>query len=351
MVVAVFVLCIALGSFAVAALPRVPAALPAACLWTLLGSLVALYLGLDATPYAAHRLRVLFRDDPAAFLPYLANAFAAMLAALAVPVALSGAVLPLLFHALRRRAGELGDAAGRLYGWNTLGSLAGALVGGYALLFWLDLHHVFRIALAGLAAAAALASAVAAERRASRVAAAAAGLACAGALAALPAWDPERLASGAFRLRQPTSVTYAGPQAFFQAARHGELRFYDDDPVASVALVAPTRDALAVVTNGKPDSAVPADVMTTCLAALVPAVLARREERAFVIGYATGVTAGELAALRPMREVLVAEISPAIARRLRSSTSPTRPPRAVRSCTSSRATPPAHSSTRRGAST
>jgi hypothetical protein len=68
------------------------------------------------------------------------------------------------------------------------------------------------------------------------------------------------------------------------------------------------------VTNGKPDSAVPADRTTTCLAALIPAVLARQPERAFVVGYATGVTAGELAALDGIREVTVAEISPAIAR-------------------------------------
>ena len=32
--------------------------------------------------------------------------------------------------------------AGRLYAWNTVGSLLGALLGGYALLFWLDLDHV-----------------------------------------------------------------------------------------------------------------------------------------------------------------------------------------------------------------
>jgi hypothetical protein len=45
---------------------------------------------------------------------------------------------PLLFHHLREQAGDLGALAGRIYSWNTIGSLLGALLGGYALLSWLD---------------------------------------------------------------------------------------------------------------------------------------------------------------------------------------------------------------------
>jgi hypothetical protein len=59
-----------------------------------------------------------------------------------------------LFHTLRRELGDLGSQAGRLYSLNTVGSLLGALIGGYALLIWLDLHHVYRIAVAALLLAA-----------------------------------------------------------------------------------------------------------------------------------------------------------------------------------------------------
>jgi SAM-dependent methyltransferase len=45
------------------------------------------------------------------------------------------------------------------------------------------------------------------------------------------------------------------------------------------------------------------------LSALLPALMAERHERCFVIGWGTGVTAGELAALEETRQVLVAEIS------------------------------------------
>ena len=46
-----------------------------------------------------------------------------------VPAAAMGATLPLLVAALARGEASFGQALGRLYGWNTLGAVAGALLG------------------------------------------------------------------------------------------------------------------------------------------------------------------------------------------------------------------------------
>ena len=57
------------------------------------------------------------------------------------------------------------------------------------------------------------------------------------------------------------------------------MRFYDDDPVASVAVKAfdsvDGEPNLAIITNGKSDGAIPGDSVTTILLALIPALLAR----------------------------------------------------------------------------
>src|SRR5690606_28939325 len=145
-------------SLAVAALPPIGPRGLVASQWALAAAMAALYPALERAPWAAHVVRTWFRDDPSAFLPYQLAAFAGALAVLAIPVGLSGAMLPLLFHHLRRSAGELGALAGRLYAWNTLGSLLGALGGGYLLLAWLDLHAVHRLAVAAVAGSAALLS-------------------------------------------------------------------------------------------------------------------------------------------------------------------------------------------------
>jgi len=316
MVVAVFVLCIALGSFAVSALPRIGAYTLPCVQWALVALLALLYPQLQNAPYAAHAVRSLFRDLDRAFYPYQLALFLGTLAVLALPIGLSGATLPLIFHQLRREAGDLGAAAGRLYAWNTVGSLLGALGGGYLLFYWLDLHEVYRVALAAVVVAATLASARVMDLPKLAMLA----------LVALPIgigishmapWDTARLASGAFRMRQPhPGLTEGGADRFFAAIRRGtRVSFYKDDPNSSVAVLDAMTEGqpdTAIVTNGKPDGSIHVDYPTMALAALLPAIFAERAERAFVIGYGTGVTVGELAALDSMQHVTVAEISPAV---------------------------------------
>ena len=70
----------------------------------------------------------LFVPIDEAFYAYHLLNFEAVFLVLFVPIGLSGALLPLLFHELRREVRELGSVAGRLYAWNTFGSLLGAPV-------------------------------------------------------------------------------------------------------------------------------------------------------------------------------------------------------------------------------
>ncbi len=314
MIAALFVLCIALGSFAVAALRTIPRALIVGSQWALVALATALYFAVPNAPYAAHVVRSLFRDVPQAFGPYHAATFLALLAVLAIPVSLSGALLPLLFHHLRERHGDLGRIAGRLYSANTLGSLAGALLGGYVLLFWLDLGDVYRVALAALALSAALVTAnVLGARRAIAGGACGAALACA---ALLPAWDPYRLTAGAFRLRAPIDETYQGSRAFFDANSRGvSLLFHRDDPVSTITVTeAPYRGRVtrSIVNNGKSDGNTALDYATMCHAALIPALLTDDASTSFVIGWGTGISAGELASLEGAKLVRAAEISPGV---------------------------------------
>jgi len=316
MVVAVFVLCIALGSLAVSLPGRLPRGVVVVNQWLLPLSLGVLYLGLENAPYWAHVLRTFFRSEPEVFHAYWFAVFLGLLTFLGLPVVFSGAVLPLLFHRLRHDVGELGDLAGRLYSWNTAGSLLGALLGGYLLFFWLELDEVYRVALAALFVAAALLSARALGRGSLL---AWSGLAAASVVgvALLPSWPPEHFALGLFRMRAPAPLTHAGPAEFYRdRGERLEVLFYEDDATSSIAVSRAKKadGALAIVNNGKSDGNLVTDYPTMALTGLIPALLAERPARAFVIGYGTGVTVGELAALPEVEEVVVAEISRGVLR-------------------------------------
>ncbi len=315
MVVAVFVLCIALGSFTVAALPRIPGGLIVATQWLLALGMALLYAPLNYAPYWAHIVRSWFRDIDGAFYPFHLTVFALSLAILAIPIGLSGAALPLIFHHLKRQVGDLGAAAGKLYSWNTVGSLLGALLGGYLLFFWLDLDRVYQVALAAVVTAATLLTVqiFALPRVGALLILLVPALT---AVTLMPRWDPNPLAAAAFRLRQPRAEDSLGPQEFFkQSTANTRIAFYDDDPNSSVAVretLLPTGPDPAIVTNGKPDGSIAFDYPTMALAALIPALFARQAEHGFVIGFGTGVTVGELAKIPTMRDVTVAEISPGV---------------------------------------
>ena len=310
MVVAVFVLCLALGSFAVSALPRIPRALVAGSQWLLVGLLFPLYLWLADVGYWAHGIRVRVGGVDAVFSEYQLAIFFSTLAVLAIPIGLSGALLPLLFHQLRREVRNLGAVAGRLYAWNTAGSLLGALLGGYLLLIWLDLHHIFRIAMACLTVAASILSLLVLDRI-PRAVSALVALPTLAAIALLPAWPVDRLTPGTFRSRQEVPWSFLGADKFFESRVIADIVFYDDGPTSSVSVGVPLRrpENIALYVNGKPEGALIGDYPTMALTALIPALIAERHERGFVIGLGTGVTAGEFAALEGTRKVTVAEIS------------------------------------------
>jgi len=310
-VVAVFVLCIALGSLCVSAFRNIPPGVVVACPALLALLLTLLYFALPDTTYGAYVVRTLFSSEAAAFFPYHVAIFGVVLLVLLIPVGLSGASLPLLFHQLRHEVGELGSVAGRLYSWNTLGNLLGALFGGYVLLLWIDLHAVYRLAVGSIALAALLLAVRVLGF--SRSLAFVTAVPLVYALTLLPQWPADRLSAGLFRDRTPQQNTYDGADAFFRGQSGRRFVFHADDPTSTVAVtqrkLAGGITNRAILVNGKSDGSLVGDYPTPALVALIPCLLAEQCERVFVIGYGTGITAGEFAALESVDRVEVAEIS------------------------------------------
>ena len=97
--------------------------------------------------------------------PWLLNPLRLLFAflLLVIPATAMGATLPVLVKALRARDPSFGSALGRLYGWNTLGAVLGAVAGDAVLIEWLGVRGT-ALAAAGANLAAALAAFLIARR-------------------------------------------------------------------------------------------------------------------------------------------------------------------------------------------
>jgi spermidine synthase len=267
------------------------------------------YFALETGPYWVHVLRSLFRDQDVVFPAYYTTAFAVLALVLGPPWRSRARCCRCSSTRCAARSASSARRPGRLYSTNTLGSLAGALIGGYALFYWLDLHQVYRVAVCALALAAVLAT----LRELPRSGSSAPGRRCSRRCcwSVVPAVGQQPIWSRACSASARPSLDLSGPVG--DAARTMEAPlFYDDDPNSSVAVLAVQirdRDSRSIVVNGKSDGTRAPTTRRWRSRRSCRRCSAERMEHAFVIGFGTGVSAGDLASLEEAKSVTVAEIS------------------------------------------
>ena len=318
LIVAAFILAIAIGSHLVGRLRRLPLTLLFGNQLVIAVLLLLVFLTLDSWPYWAHLMRVAFQANVAGLWLYYVVAFVVLLALLVVPVGLMGATVPITFHEIKRDLPHVGRHSGLLFSCNTLGCLTGSLIGGIALYYFMDSNGVFLSALF-----LAVFSAMLAARPLGR-----GWLVCGGGVALLIAaiglhpdsFDKSRFMIGTFRLHEPVVDSFAGPSAFYRSFFANEtLLFYRDGVSNTVAVTSAVSDDgrgepyRSIIVNGKSDSSTHWDSHTLKLLAHLPVLFCKHDpKKVMVVGLGTGVTAGELSLHPSIEQIEVAEISPTV---------------------------------------
>jgi spermidine synthase len=334
LLVGVFVLSLAGGSFVVGALRRLPRGLLFGTQTAALAAWWLVFLTLDDWPYCGHLVRAAFQSNDIGFWLYQGTVLAGLLVVLIVPVGLLGATLPVIFHEMKRELRLVGWHSGRIFSANAAGCVIGSVVGGWLLFYPLDNPGVLACALLLVA----LSAALAAWPLGNLVRLGAFGILVAAAVLSWrqPDFQKERFAQGTFRLNQLTPFSCHGPKYFHDSFnREHAVKFYDDCPAGTVAVVADltgpgvpaelsqmlpglplpgsgaaaTNPPLAIMVNGKSDSNTKLDRQTLKLSAHIPALWAGQRSRVLVIGLGTGVTTGELTLYPDFQRIDVAELS------------------------------------------
>jgi spermidine synthase len=233
-----------------------------------------------------------------------------------VPTFLIGATLPLVIAALSRGVDEVGRHVGKVYGANTIGTIIGSAVAGFALLPLVGIETTVRIAAAvNVLVGVVVLSALEGRTRARLVGAVASVAALAALTALLPRWDRNVMVSGVSVYAQ-TFLQDQEDASVRQAVANRELLFYEEGLNTTVSVVRLDGEHIALSVNGKFDGGNGADMATQLLLGQLPALFHTDAHRALVIGLGTGVTAGALAQ-HPLEAIDVAELEPAVLRAAR----------------------------------
>jgi spermidine synthase len=235
---------------------------------------------------------------------------------LAIPCVLLGAVFPLAARLLQTRDG--GHATGVAYAVNTVGTLAGSLLAGFALIPAIGSQGTHLVA-AGLSLVVAVAALSLARARreldAPGLGAAALGVVVAGGLAlTVPAWDSALMSAGIYRpseTRKVTAMESHAAQPVFASSRHERTLFYREGINGSVYVASDSSGRYRWLKVGGKTDASTGDMLTQVLLGVLPGAMAPPGARAAVIGLGSGITLSGVLATG-VRSVDVMEIEPAV---------------------------------------
>lgn len=217
----------------------------------------------------------------------------------------AGYQFPLLVALLGEGRDNVGKHVGLAYAWNTLGAILGSLAGGFGLLPALSATGAWVAVVIVLAILCIWAVALSRRRetRSARLvlplAAAVVGLFFVSLTGPTAAWRHGPVGAGRVRFEDASPN---GLRAWLRDRRR-ELSWEADGVESSVGLLR-TSDGYAFAINGKIDGSSRADAPTQVMSGLVGAALHPEPRRALVVGLGTGSTAGWLASVASIQQVV-----------------------------------------------
>jgi len=242
--------------------------------------------------------------------------------AILVPTTMMGMSFPMAVALLGDR-GRPGSTAGKLYGWNTLGSILGSFSAGFLLLPVLGLEGTLLGAILLLAVLGMVL--VAASKIVSSGWSLKPAVLCGGILGLglvlfflRPPWNPGTISLGGVYFIS-AKVSPGSRSEFFadvEGANPAKTKiFYEDGRNASVGVYRGRTGKLFLEVNGKVDASTTLlDMRTQVLTAVLPMLMDFDPKKALVIGCGSGTTVGVLARFAELEEIELVELESAVVR-------------------------------------
>jgi spermidine synthase len=232
-----------------------------------------------------------------------------------VPCLFMGVAFPLAGEARALLGRGFGRSAGDALGLNTLGSIAGSLLAGFAIIPALGLQRGMLVVAAGytLYGCVVLGAATLATSRSRVWLVAPAGLALAALLlpVSVRPWNVDVL--GAFQNTQIRYYLGAGEEPDVRGRMEGwTVLYYREGRVSTVSVVDQGWDRTLIVNGKAVASDDPVDAHIQLLLGHVPLLAHPDPKSTIVIGMGTGITLGSVTAHPGLERIVLAEIEPAV---------------------------------------
>jgi spermidine synthase len=227
------------------------------------------------------------------------------------PTTLFGMTFPVAARLYARSDSWLGTEISAIYAFNTVGGIAGSLVAGFLLIPALGSQSTLIVA-ALISAFLTVAAVYDPRRRAvidrpySCWLPVGVGLLVVAAAFFTPKWDPELMASGAYKY----AAMYAANSDLESMLTSGDVIFFKEGASTTVSVRKYRGDVMLSV-DGKVDATDAGDMTTQKMLAHLPLLLAKDPRNVAIIGLGSGVTAGA-ALTHPIERLDVVEISPEV---------------------------------------
>jgi len=230
------------------------------------------------------------------------------------PTVLLGAMFPLAVRVCAATVTRLGKSVGTVYAVNTVGAILGSFCAGWVLIPALGISRTILVCVTVNVAAGMVA--IWGSRRQTALCAA---LMAAGGCLALsvwlrpPAWEPLIMSSGMYKYvddMEDGPVSRARFRSY--VADDYDLLYYREGLTSTVTVAKHKQTGnLWMATNGKIDASSGTDMPTQLLTGHLPMLLAPNPQDVLVVGFASGVTVGAVAA-HPVRKIVAVEIEAAV---------------------------------------
>ncbi len=277
-----------------------------------------------------NHIRVSIKTIETNYVVYFSAVYVFIFLFLFPPIFFLGQLLPLAYALIGKTKENYGRICGRLYFFNTVGTVVGAIVLGYWALYIIELDHLFKVGLVLLCVLFVIFTFYEKFKKCLIVA-----LIFLIACVSLPGWDRAGHYVGYFRNRNVVNeIHFRGLFSLVRNPPAGDVRFFQDGPNSSVSLIQYDEGdtssyqmqqllswgypgkSYSIIVNGKSDSNVQGDFSTLFLLPVLPVLFFPvgygEELLTSVVGLGTGVSAGLTGHLNVVKEVTVLEISPKV---------------------------------------